>query len=128
MTIIIQIPFAHSSESAIGYMTLVVEAIQKKIPMGSSLCMYQARSVKAKIHECRIGQLFGLLQRETCFEILLNRRIPNGTYGGVRGAASPSLLDPTEPGGETGRGHLRTLGLSAREALRVALGGAGMVQ
>ena len=29
--------------------------------------------------------MLGLLQRTPRFEVLLNRRMPNGTYGGVRG-------------------------------------------
>ena len=54
------------------------------------------------------------------------RSAPGGAV--VRRTPLAKREAPTEPGGETGRGHLRTLGLSAREAFRVALGGAGMVQ
>ena len=34
-----------------------------------------------------------LLYGTTCFEVMLNRRMPNGMYGGVRGERKSPLLD-----------------------------------
>ena len=41
----------------------------------------------------RTGQLLRLLHGATCFEAMLNRRMPNGMYGGVRGERKSPLLD-----------------------------------
>ena len=42
LTIIIQIPFAHSSENSIGYMTLIVEGIQLVVLLGSIVLVERA--------------------------------------------------------------------------------------
>ena len=42
LTIIIQIPFVHSSENTIGYMTLVIEGIQIVTLLGSILIVERA--------------------------------------------------------------------------------------
>ncbi|WP_405347314.1 hypothetical protein, partial [Ruminococcus sp.] len=39
------------------------------------------------------SQSFGLLLEAACFKIELNRRMPNGMYGAVRGRIISALLD-----------------------------------
>ena len=49
--------------------------------------------LKRNPHSARLNKLPRLLSGPACFEIELNRRMPNGMSGGVRGRGEPSLLD-----------------------------------
>ena len=42
-------------------------------------------NLKRKAETGRACELLRLLHGTSCFEVMLNRRMPNGMYGGVRG-------------------------------------------
>ena len=66
--------------------------------MDSYKNMCKQSHIKGKTHKARLSELYRLLQQSKAyFEIELNRRMPNGTYGGVRGRRKSALLDC--PGG-----------------------------
>lgn len=54
-------------------------------------------NLKRKAEAGRTCQLLRLLHGTSCFEVMLNRRMPNGMYGGVRGGLnSPYSIDGQE--------------------------------
>ena len=50
-------------------------------------------NLKRKAETGRACELLRLLHGTSCFEVMLNRRMPNGMYGGVRGERKSPLLD-----------------------------------
>ena len=50
-------------------------------------------NLKRKAETGRACELLRLLHGTSCFEVMLNRRMPNGMYGGVRGEKKSPLLD-----------------------------------
>ena len=65
----------------------------RPLPMGSNQDLCRESNFKRKAVEKRTSKLSRLLQRTPRPEVMLNRRMPNGTYGGVRGEGTPPLLD-----------------------------------
>ena len=57
----------------------------RQIPMGRDQDLCNTDNLKRGALQGRSYQLSWLLQWASCFEVKLNRRMPNGTYGGVRG-------------------------------------------
>ena len=63
--------------------------------MGSDENMCSQGNLKRKAVTGRAYQMLRLLLRTSCFEVMLNRRMPNGMYGGVRGGLnSPYSICP----------------------------------
>ena len=50
-------------------------------------------NLKRKAETGRACELLRLLHGTSCFEVMLNRRMPKGMYGGVRGERKSPLLD-----------------------------------
>ena len=67
------------------------------LSMGSEKNGVAMGYLKRNSHSARLNKLPRLLSGPTCLEIELNRRMPNGTSGGVRGRGEPSLLDYEKP-------------------------------
>lgn len=61
--------------------------------MGRDQNMCSQGNLKRKVVTGGACQLLRLLLRASCFEVMLNRRMPNGMYGGVRGEVQSPLLD-----------------------------------
>ena len=55
------------------------------LAMGSDKNMRGQSNFKRKAVAGGTGKLFRLLHVTSCFEVILNRRMPNSMYGGVRG-------------------------------------------
>ncbi len=53
--------------------------------MGSNENMCSQGNLKRKVGASGACELLRLLHGAACFEVMLNRRMPNGMYGGVRG-------------------------------------------
>ena len=65
--------------------------------MDSNKNMCGQSNLKRKTVTGRASKLLRLLHETACFEVILNRRMPNGMYGGVRGEIKSPLLDPYKP-------------------------------
>ena len=66
----------------------------RPLSMGSDENMCSQGNLKRKAVTGRAYQMLRLLLRTSCFEVMLNRRMPNGMYGGVRGGLnSPYSID-----------------------------------
>lgn len=65
----------------------------RPLSMGSDENMCSQGNLKRKAVTGRAYQMLRLLLRTSCFEVMLNRRMPNGMYGGVRGEVQSPLLD-----------------------------------
>ena len=65
----------------------------RPLSMGSNQNLCCQSNLKRKAVASRTCQLLRLLYGTTCFEVMLNRRMPNGMYGGVRGERKSPLLD-----------------------------------
>ena len=78
--------------------------------MDSNQNMCSQSNLKREAVTSRTCQLLRLLYGTTCFEVMLNRRMPNGTYGGVRGEKKnlpySILLHPLEKSGKLGYNHV----------------------
>ncbi|MCM1302759.1 MAG: hypothetical protein NC305_06665 [Lachnospiraceae bacterium] len=61
--------------------------------MDSDKNMYCQGNLQRKAVAGRTCELLRLLHGTPCFEVILNRRMPNGMYGGVRGVRKSPLLD-----------------------------------
>ncbi len=57
----------------------------RPLSMGRDQNMCSQGNLKRKVVTGGACQLLRLLLRASCFEVMLNRRMPNGMYGGVRG-------------------------------------------
>ena len=57
----------------------------RPLHLGGDKILPETSNIQRNTDQTRPGQLFGLLFNSTCFEIEPNRRMPNGTSGGVRG-------------------------------------------
>ena len=68
----------------------------RPLSMDSNQNMCCQSNLKRKAVTGRTCQLLRLLYGTTCFEVMLNRRMPNGMYGGVRGERKSPLLDFTK--------------------------------
>ena len=65
----------------------------KLLSMGSNQNLCSQGNLKGSACESGTWKLSWLLQRVSCFEVMLNCHMPNGTYGGVRGWRKSALLD-----------------------------------
>ena len=67
--------------------------VGRPLPICGTKILPEKSRFQRNTDQARPGQSSRLLLETTCFEIESNRRMPNGTSGGVRGGGNLPLLD-----------------------------------